>query len=580
MGATLMPLAINKGKSKRVSLIITVKGKKRVKAKLPSIGVKDRIINVIANSFLTSYILHATYRHLKQTTLTITPYSYAIKASSFTLTAAAAATALSIALLLNQGGLIPLLIPPLTMASILLVSLAIPRVLTFKRAKGVEEELPFFAILASVFVASGLSILRVFNALTNCTFLGSMRLESLLIRRDCLISGSNPLQALEDSVKQHPSNTYRELLLSYTSVLRSGGDVVSFLNGKVQELLRAVERRWKTYASSMFLIGDLILALFLAAPLMLSMSALALATPVAMGFVDLYSFTIIPMLTLTSITLIHIWSPKTRNNYANPTRTFIVATLAMTLVATILRFTINPPLHIILPVSLTAFSIPLTITSWARINNVSNIERALPAFLRDITEYRKMGQDLKRAILTLAQRRFYNKHFNELLNNVVKLLGLGIPFNRLASLMDTPSFMARVTFFILAHMAETGSDTPILLESLTRSMDNLKQAKEQAKANLKLQMIIGYLAPVIVIASVSLLFNFIKDASVIPTLIFDAANPALIRVLLEKVKLAVAFSSVSIGLLIAKASDATLHSLRHLLGCLISYIAALTVFPV
>jgi len=63
------------------------------------------------------------------------------------------------------------------------------------------------------------------------------------------------------------------------------------------------------------------------------------------------------------------------------------------------------------------------------------MEHALTEFLRDVTEYRKVGLPVSRAITAVAERRSYNKPFNTLLNYVA----IALKMNRKLSEIYVPT---------------------------------------------------------------------------------------------------------------------------------------------
>ncbi len=63
------------------------------------------------------------------------------------------------------------------------------------------------------------------------------------------------------------------------------------------------------------------------------------------------------------------------------------------------------------------------------------MERVLTELLRNITEYRKVGLPVSRAIVAVAERRSYNKPFNTLLNYIATALKM----NRKLSEIHVPT---------------------------------------------------------------------------------------------------------------------------------------------
>jgi hypothetical protein len=78
------------------------------------------------------------------------------------------------------------------------------------------------------------------------------------VKRDYLFFSHNPLLAIRNIARDHPDENIKTIFLGYTSVLRSGGDMVVYLNSKVAEALNhnralaAVRRSASTLGRSPF----------------------------------------------------------------------------------------------------------------------------------------------------------------------------------------------------------------------------------------------------------------------------------------------------------------------------------------
>ena len=60
-------------------------------------------------------------------------------------------------------------------------------------------------------------------------------------------------------------------------------------------------------------------------------------------------------------------------------------------------------------------------------SEVNKLERSLSQFLRDMTEYKKIGYDVVLAMINLSKENLYNSFFNKKLNEVGVLLDNGNP---------------------------------------------------------------------------------------------------------------------------------------------------------
>jgi len=463
---------------------------------------------------------------------------------------------------------------------ILLAGIYAPKVASLERKAAIEAELPLFSVLASVMSVSGLSLIRSFDTVSETKLFPAISKEAMLIRRNSLYFNRSPLEALEEVARNHPSEIFRLWILGYSSVLRSGGDVASYLASKAKDFLRSVERKWMGYANTTNVLGEAILALFLLTPMALSLMALVFVGEVSLWLSDLYNFLVVPSSALLASLFVHLSQPKTFDRYdLEPwiPPSLIMGTCSLIPSLTLLRL----ELYEALLLSLMVLSFPLAYASTKRLRACNQAEKVLPDFLRDVTEHRKLGFDVKEAVVRLSYRR-YNQHFDHLLSQIRRALSYGASFKEAVLSVKTPSWTTRVTLLIIEQVAESGGGSPVVLETLANYIGDYYGAKVAGKSGVKLQAYIGYGAPAFMVMGMLLLKSLgeqFSSAITSPQLASFFAGYQLFSQVLSSIMVTIVVSSFIIGVIVAKVSDLTFLSFKHPLICLSSAAISIKVTP-
>ncbi|RLF11700.1 MAG: hypothetical protein DRJ69_01610 [Thermoprotei archaeon] len=461
---------------------------------------------------------------------------------------------------------LPLLSPVLLLA----VCLYLPQASAKQRKSRVEAELPIFSVLASVMAVTGLSLVRTFEISLTSRLFPAMAREAALLKRNSLYFNRSPLEALEEVAREHPSDAFRQWILGYTSVLRSGGDVAAYLASKAREFLRVLERKWVNYANTTNVLGEAVLALFLICPLSIALMSLIFAGELSLWLNNIYSLVVVPCVALASSAFIHAIQPKSFNSYEFARPAIASLTMgAVALPASALLLGLEP--YEALLVSLLTLSTPLAILSHLQLKSASQAEKALPDFLRDVTEQVKLGFDIRESLFRLSYRS-YNKHFDQLLASIRSHLALGVSFQEAILALKTSSWTVKSVLLILAQLSESGGGRPMVMEMLTDYVSHYCAAKAAGKSSVKLQVYVGYGAPAFMVAGVVMLESLAKQLMPLPEIASTQATFAFsyasFQGVVPTVMLMVVVTSFIIGVIIAKVSDMTSFSFKHPLTCL------------
>ncbi|MGC8975227.1 MAG: type II secretion system F family protein, partial [Thermoprotei archaeon] len=329
------------------------------------------------------------------------------------------------------AGLVAVVTPILLFAAMILQ----PSLKASERKSGVENELPFFMAYASTMVKGGVSLDKIIERVSTLKVFKAMKEECLRIMTYVKLFGYDPISALERVALLHPSTKFRDLMLGYTTTLRSGGDVTHYMEIRTQELFSARMNEVKSMTERLasFLELYIVLGVIMSITVFVFFSVSGTLSAVSAGrttgtiSVDvtmpaLYNFLVLPLLGLVVLMMIHVSQPKTPVKITEPYVTLAtllpvsVVSFLVTLFATggsgVLRGVLG--LHEVqsIIISLTATILILTIPPWLVHRNVlrghKGLVKSTADYLREMSEIRKTGLSPEKCIIQLSTKDFRN----------------------------------------------------------------------------------------------------------------------------------------------------------------------------
>ena len=317
-----------------------------------------------------------------------------------------------------------------------------------QRREGVEAELPFFSILANVLGGAGVSLYSVFESVSEAEIFGSMKSESLMVRRDVKVFGVDPTSAFERIASVHPSQKFSNFLLGYASKARSGGDLPNYLLGESGILLRELEEKWARYTARVGVVGSLMVTVFGVVPLLLLV--VGFFSPAASVFVlALFAFAGMPFLAAALVFMAGRMQPMGEGELAGRGREAAALLFAALVIGFLLHLT-----WIALAAGLCA---SFGLYGWSvkkqRVR-MRQIDDSLPMLLKDLMEFKRQEYDLGRSVLAIGASARYGPALDQVVGGLTGQLKMGVPLAEAKSEPGTK--MSRVVFFVLAQMGHSG----------------------------------------------------------------------------------------------------------------------------
>jgi flagellar protein FlaJ len=490
----------------------------------------------------------------------IYPQAYAAKVVLFSLLALVIGFVFDvpIALILsragvNLGGLVAtsISIPLLLAGSVFGLGLIYPKIKLSNRTSRFDLEVPYLSVYITVMATGGISPYTSFERLAKApqVLFAEIKKEAMNFFLKVKGMGLDPLTAIEESAKNVPHNGYKQLMLGYAATLRSGGDVVHYLQRQTEVMLR--ER-----VSQMKAVGERIGALmesYMAIVLLTSMTMYVLyvvnmaLAQAGMGLAGgemqfiMFSYILMPMLSGVFLYLADLMQPKYPIYDTTPYLVYFAVGLPITgflFVAMVLPFAVSPPLStmlgnifspfvaIVLGISkalglskgyesgvgmtlaLSLGLLPAMIVESRSSLKFGGIQYGMTRFLRDLVEVRKTGMAPERCIINLKDRD-YGK-FTPYLHEMAKQVGWGVSLHKIFERFSRgmKNWFALISMFLLVESIEVGGGTPQTLEALASYAETLEQVEKEKRAALRPLMLMPYVGALIITVVVLILVEF------------------------------------------------------------------------
>lgn len=278
----------------------------------------------------------------------------------------------------------------------------------------------------------------------------------------------------------------------------------------MRDYVSEIKLNWKLYAERAGGIGEMLIILYFLSSTLFILIAVVLPYGVE-NLMMVFNFLLLPLVTVVMIQVIDslIPQPKIRDYYK--TNILLVGATPFIVLIALSIPELDPV--ITFAVAFISFLVAVGIDYISQYTEIKGVENALPEFLRDITEYRKIGFPMIRAFFMIKESgRTYNKHFDRLLNVILTQLRAGPRLNKVH--VPTRSWLGRFVFWLLGEIEDTGGGTPAILEEFTGLITDILDSRNTARRMLRAYDVLAYITPFFLIVFVGIgiaINNMIKE---------------------------------------------------------------------
>jgi flagellar protein FlaJ len=443
------------------------------------------------------------------------------------------------------------------------------------RKEGVEKELPFFAVLVNVLGGAGLPLYSIMESGVGRGTFVAMEREALRVKRDVDVFGANPLDALEALATNHPSRRFADFVLGYCSKVRSGGDVAGYLSGESGELLRELEGAWGRYASRVGTVGTLMVTVFGVVPLLLLVVGF-FSPGFAVEGLGIFAVLAVPFFAMALIVMIGRMQPA-GDDILRGRWPLAAAAAAPAPIPGIL----TGQIWLMAALPILVFCLVYGFSVRERRMEMREEESALPKFLKDLMEFKRLEYDLGRSLVAISAQFHYGEVFDSVLKKLSAKLRSGVSLEEARPAAKTA--LGKIVFSVLGQMAYSGGGTVDTMFQLTHYTTRVLQMKEDSRSEVRPYLALSYITPLLLVFGVAFVggvlsnlgTNLRTNGSVGG---FAMEGYALRPELFQAADLLIVVTAAALGIVGAKIADLTArNTLRASTNLAIAVVATIVV---
>src|SRR5712691_5129411 len=277
-----------------------------------------------------------------------------------------------------------MLAPPL----VFLVVWKSPKISQAGRSAALDNEYPYMIGFMEVLAGGGVSPIAALRRMAKMEkIFPAASKEAKRILVDIDVFGTDPITAFEKAAKFSPHKAFTNFLYGYTTVLKTGGDVTSYVGMKMKETFDLRTSKIKRTTDSIGTLAEAYLTVtsVLGISLFTLYQTQAVLTKNSAGLSNLFLFSFlgIPMISVLFVWILDGVQPKQPNVDMRPYKLFAYC---VPLGALIYLLPIPVSLPIKVSMALIAIVLGTSIVTGRYKRETRGMEKALPDFIRDVAE--------------------------------------------------------------------------------------------------------------------------------------------------------------------------------------------------
>jgi archaeal flagellar protein FlaJ len=455
-----------------------------------------------------------------------------------------------------------------------------PKVSGSSRGSALDNEMPFLVGYMSILAGGGFSLIDTLREISEMDVFQAAGKEAKRMLIEIDVFGRDPITAMERAAKYSASREWRELLMGYTTVLRTGGDHVNYLNLHLKETLDRMAEKIKRTVETVGLVAEsfLIVTVVLGMTLFTLYLVEALVNGNAAGITNIYlfSFLVIPTLSAAFIWVMDAYSPKWPFTDMRPYK-IILAFVPLGL----LLFAIPLPLLLFerMAISLLAISLVPSIFAVRYSRERRTIERMLPDFIEDVAEQRKIGLPPEQAIERLGEGNRYGG-FSKYVTKMGGQLSWGISLSKVITSFTkgVSSWIARAVGTLMLEVVEIGGGTMRGFDDMASFTRRISISESDARSSLRPYVLIIYIGALMLTMTTFVMIYMLSQQSALAAkgihVSVAGANPRLLDDLLT----ASVFQSWVLGMVAGKMGEGSLaEGFKHSVALVVLTLLAVVV---
>jgi flagellar protein FlaJ len=453
-----------------------------------------------------------------------------------------------------------------------------PKISQGSRSGAMDNEFPFVIGFMEVLAGGGVSAISAMRRISDLkSIFPAASKEAKRILVDIDVFGIDPISAMEKAARYSPNKLFKEFLYGYTTVLKTGGEASTYITSKMKETF---ENRGGKIRRTSDSIGSMAEA-YLTVTSVLGISLFTLYQVQAvishstsgMQSLLVFAYIVIPLVTLVFIYILDGIQPKQPFFDKRPYKIFAY-TGVLGVIVYLLPLPVRLPVHVSIALA-ASVAVPAIYTS-RYTREVRGVERALPEFIRDVAEGRKMGLAPEGSIEQLA-----SKHYGAL-SKSIKMMGSqiswGLPLATVVSsfVSNVYSWVTRVVGTLMVEVVDVGGGTVKSFSELADFTRKVNDIETEKRSMLRPYVFVAYVSGIMLVMTTFLMVYFLSQ----PLAASGAAKLGLTSIdsgTIDQLLVASIFDSWIVGFMAGKMGEGSVaEGFKH--AMILAIVGALTIF--
>ena len=381
----------------------------------------------------------------------------------------------------------------------------------------IDRELPYAVMVFTLMAASGVSLYESWKRMRKFDLLPRFKSEADEIVRQVEVLGKDPLTVMYERAEETGSKLYRDFLSGFVSSVKSGGKIVDFMKSKLRSIFelrsnainRTIERLGtlvEAYAV-MLIVTLCVYILYVVFSSTAMMELLAKTSiPTSPYTAYIVAFVVMPLISIIFMLAAHNLQRSPLMNLKEVYMKAIPTGLAV--VGLLCIFAFVPSLSnianmlgwpLLVTIALVVASLPSAISYYRVSRENSAAEEALPSFLRDVTEARKIGLSPEKSIIHATKRRDYGR-FSKFLDLIRSQIEWGVPLRKIFEniRLKLKSWTALINLMIMIETIEIGGGPSHAFEILTEYCEKEREVEINKRSLLKPYIILSFVWSILI----------------------------------------------------------------------------------
>lgn len=389
----------------------------------------------------------------------------------------------------------------------------LPKISQGSRSSALDNELAMFIGFMSVLSGGGVSpiaTMRRVSQMGNIFPAASKEAKRILV--DIEVFGMDPISAFENAAKYNPNRSFSEFLYGYTTVLKVGGNVKSYVNLKLKETMDQRSSKVKRASDSVGTLAEAYLTVtaVMGITLFSLFQVEGILTHSDSGLTMLYAFAylLIPVVSGLFIFILDGTGPK--QPYVN-TRPYYIYLASIPVGIALFLVPLPLPLSIHVSVALAATLVVPSVVAFRQGRDRASLERALPDFIRDVAEGRKIGLSPESSIEQLVSKNY--GRLSSSIRTMASQISWGLPVVRVIKtfVQSVDSWLTKTIGTLMIEVVDVGGGTVGSFSDMADFTRKINELESEKKSSLRSYVIVVYMAGLLLVLTTFMMVYFLSQ---------------------------------------------------------------------